>query len=85
MNTFTNSTMMVDYAKVHSAELIRQAHLANGGSYLSQRSFTFSSCRFVRVASIKNVIRKYIGSFGLRDRIVKPEAKSTLQIGTSNG
>ena len=86
MSAFTNSTIMVDYAKLHSAELIRQAHIANGGGYISQRSSSLSSWRLAQMASIKSVIRKCIGSFDSRgEHTFKSEAKSILQIGLNNG
>lgn len=87
MNSVINSTVMIEYAKMHSTELIRQAHLANGSSVLAaKKSSRRLSWLAAQPASFVNVFEVNIKAFWDNQLSRLWATVSTIhQTGTSNG
>lgn len=61
MNTHTNSNTLLAYAEEHSNELIRQAHLANGGySITSQGASRFVCWLSARMVPTTTAFRTFM-------------------------
>lgn len=57
MNSHTHSTLLVEYAKAHSNELLRQANLANGSFTICNKQLS------VRAERIMSHYRALEGAF----------------------